>query len=79
MKMIIEKMSAKDKKVYAALMDLEKEYERVEWKAKWDVVKLYGVAGRLLDGAKVFDRDASACVKVKGEMTECFKIKAGAR
>ncbi len=24
-------------------------------------------------------RDASACVKVKGEMGECFKIKAGLR
>ncbi len=28
---------------------------------------------------KAFYRDASACVKVKGEMGECFKIKAGLR
>ncbi len=33
----------------------------------------------MLDGVRAFYRDASACVKVKGEMDECFKIKASLR
>ncbi len=62
MRMIIEKMLAKDKNVYAAFMDLEKAYDRVDWEALWDVLGIYGVGGRLLDGVKAFYRDASACV-----------------
>ncbi len=53
--MIIEKMLEKDKKVYAVFMDLEK--------AMWDVLKVYGVGGRLLDRVKASSyRDGSACV-----------------
>lgn len=33
----------------------------------WDVWKVYGVGGSLLDGVKAFYRDASACVKIKGD------------
>ncbi len=44
-----------------------------------DVLRIYGVGGRLLDGVKTFYRNASACVAVKGEMGECFKIKAALR
>ncbi len=70
--MITEKILAKDK-VYAAFMDLEKAYDRVDWKAVWDILRVSGVGGRLLDGVKTFYRNASAFVKVKAEMSECFK------
>ncbi len=33
----------------------------------------------MLVGVKAFYRDINACVNVKGEMGECFKIKAGLR
>ncbi len=39
MRMIIEKMLAKD--VYAAFMDLEKAYDRVDWEALWDVLRIW--------------------------------------
>ncbi len=68
--MIIEKMLAKDKNAYAAFMDLEKAYDRVDWEAFWDVLRIYGVGGRLLDVVKASYIDASACVKVKGKMGE---------
>ncbi len=77
MRMIIEKMLAKDKNMYAAFMDLEKAHDRVDCEALWDVLRVYGVGGRLFDGVKTIYRDASACVIVKGEMSECFNIKAG--
>ncbi len=65
--------------MYAAFMDLEKAYDRVDWEALWDVLRVHGVGGRLVDGVEAFYRDASACAKVKGEMGECLKIKVGLR
>ena len=79
LRMIVEKMLAKGKKVYAAFMDLEKAYDRVDWKAMWDVLKVYGVGGKLLNGVKAFYRNASACVRIDGEMSDCFAIKGGVR
>ncbi len=60
MRMIIEKILAKSKKVYAAFMDLEKAYDRADWEAMWDVLMAYGVGGRFLDGLKTIYSDARA-------------------
>ena len=78
-KMTVEKYLAKDRKLYAAFMDLEKAYDRVDWNALWDVLKIYGVGGQLLDGIKAFYKEASACVRVNGEMSESFGIRVGVR
>ena len=56
-------------------MDLEKAYDRVDWNA----LKIYGVEGQLLDGIKAFYKEASACVRVNGEMSESFDIRVGVR
>ncbi len=47
MKMLVEEYLGKDKKLYAAFMDLEKAYDRVD-RALWSVLKIYGVGGKLL-------------------------------
>ncbi len=78
MRMITKKMLAKHK-MYAHFRDLEKAYDRIGWEAMWDVLRVYGVGRRLLDGMKAFYRDANACVKVKGQMGERFKMNAGVR
>ncbi len=57
----------KRKKNYAALVDLEKAYDRVDWLALWDVLKIYGVGGKLLSAIQSFYEKASACVKISGE------------
>ena len=36
----------------------------------WDVLKVYDVCERLLNGIKDFHKDAKACIKVNGEMSE---------
>ena len=77
--MTVEKMLRKGKKVYAALMDLEKAYDRIDWTAMWDVLRIYDVGGSLLNGIKAFYRDAKACVKVNGEQSETFGIQKGLR
>ena len=79
LRIIIEKMLAKGKKVYAAFMDLEKAYDRVDWTAMWDVLKVYGIGGKLGKGIKAFYKDASACVKIEGDLSENFQIQGGVR
>ena len=78
-KMVAEKYLAKGRKMYAAFMDLEKAYDRVDWDGLWEVLGIYGVGGRLLRGVKAFYKDASACVRSGGELSELFEIKRGVR
>ncbi len=42
-KKLVEEYSGKDKKLYAAFMDLEKEYDRVDREALWSVLYICGV------------------------------------
>ena len=78
-KMIVEEYLGKDKKLYAAFMDLEKAYDRVDREALWNVLRVYGVGGQLLEGIKAFYRNASACVRVDGEVSESFSVEVGVR
>ncbi len=52
---------------------------RVDWPALWDVLKIYGVRGKLLWAVKSFYEEASAWVKIRGETSEHFEIKVGLR
>ena len=45
---IYEKYLGKGKDVYFAFLDLEKAYDRVDRDAIWNVLRLYGIGGRLL-------------------------------
>ncbi len=78
-RMVVEKILGKGKKLYAAFMDLEKAYDRVDWLALWDVLKIYGLGGKLLRAVKSFYEEASACVKISGETSEHFEIQVGLR
>ncbi len=48
---ILEK---KEKKLYTAFMDLETAYDRVDWLSLWEVLRIYGVGGKLLSAIKSF-------------------------
>ncbi len=53
-------------------MDVEKAYDRVDWLALWEVLRIYGVGGKLLSAIKSFYEAASACVKIHRETREHF-------
>ncbi len=38
----------------AGFMDLEKAYDRVDWLALWDVLKINGVGGKMLAAMVLF-------------------------
>ncbi len=63
MKRLVEGYLGKDKMLYAAFMDLEKEYDRVYREALWSVLRIYGVSGQLLKGIQAFYREANACMR----------------
>ncbi len=46
---------------------MEKAYDRVDWLALWEVLRTYGVGGKLLIAIKSFYEAASACVKTESE------------
>ena len=52
--------------MYVGLMDLEKTYDRVNRETLWQVLRLYDVNGKLLNGIKSMYVNSLACVRVKG-------------
>ena len=76
---LCEKFLAKGKEVFLAFMDLEKAYDRIDREGLWDVLKVYGIGGRLLEGVKSFYVNSKACVRVGGGVSEYFPVKMGLR
>ncbi len=79
MNRLVEEYLQKDKKLYAAFMDLEKAYDRVNREALWSVLRVYGVCGQLLKGMQAFYREANACVRVGGKFSESFPVEVEVR
>ena len=76
---ICEKYLGKGKDVYFAFLDLEKAYDRVDRDAMWNVLRLYGIGGRLLQGVKSLYVSSKTCVRVENEMSEWFPVRVGLR
>ena len=76
---ICEKYLKKGKDVYFAFLDLEKAYDRVDRDAMWNVLRLYGVGGKLLKAVKSMYAGSKACVRVGNEMSEWFTVRVGLR
>jgi hypothetical protein len=66
LKQMIEKMREKKNKLYLGFMDLQQAYDRVNREALWQVLVIYGVGGRLLNGIKSMYDDSEACVRING-------------
>lgn len=60
-------------------MYLKKAYVKVDWRALREMLMTYGIGGRLLEGIEAFYKRARACVRVDGDLSECFDISIGLR
>ena len=62
-------------------LDQEKAYDRVgvDRDAMWNVLRLYGIGGRLLRGVKSLYIGSKACVRVGNEASEWFPVRVGLR
>ena len=76
---ICEKHLGEVKDVYFAFLDLEKAYDRVDRDALWNVLRLNGIGGRLLQGVKSLYVGSKACVRVGNEVSEWFPVRVGLR
>ena len=65
--------------MYVGFMGPEKAYDRVNREALWQVLRMYDVGGKLLNGTKSMYVNSLACVRVKGGESECFRINSGMR
>lgn len=66
---VVEKCIGKDKKRYAAFLNLVKAYGRVDMKPLIDVL-IYGMSGRQLERIEALLRRAEANVRVEGGLSE---------
>ena len=60
-------------------IDLEKAYDSVNMEVLWQVLRMYDVGDKLLNGIKSMYVNSLACVRVKGGESECFNIYSGVR
>ena len=60
-------------------MDLEKVYDKVNQEALRQVLRMYDVGGKLLNGIKSMSANSLACVRVKWGESEYFRIDIGVR
>ncbi|MCP4337615.1 MAG: reverse transcriptase family protein, partial [Desulfobulbaceae bacterium] len=74
---VVEKCLEKGQKVYAAFMDLEKAYDRIDREGLWKVLRIYGVPGKLLRAVKSLYEGARAAVRVESEQSEFFELNVG--
>ena len=79
MKQMSEKFVDKNKSLYAAYMDLEKEYDRVDREAMWCVLGMYEINGQLLKVVHSLYEKSEACVRVCREEGEWFEVDVGLR
>ena len=76
---VCEKYLSVKRDVYMAFMDLEKAYDRVDRNALWQVLRVYGVGGKLLKGVQSFYNESRACVRSESGYSEWFDVKVGLR
>ena len=60
-------------------MNLEKAYDRVDREALWQVLRMYDVGAKLLNGNKSMYANRLACVRVIRGESEVFRIDNGVR
>ena len=67
---VCEKYLANGKDVFWAFMDLEKAYDTIDRNGMWQMLRMYGVGGKLLKAVKSFYVDSRACVQVGNDVSE---------
>ena len=59
MRQLCQKFLAKGKDLFWAFMELEKAYDSVDRDALWQVLRFYGIGGKLLNAVQSFYVDSN--------------------
>jgi hypothetical protein len=65
------------KRVFAAFVDLENAYDRVNLSKLWGVLEEYCVEMDLIRAVRSMYDGSKACVRVNGRLIEWFEVKRG--
>ena len=76
---VCEKYLANAKDVIWAYMDLKKAYYTIDRHGMWQMLRVYGVGGKLLKTVQSFYVDSRACVRVGNDLSEWFPVNVGLR
>ena len=60
-------------------MDLEKAYNTIDRHGMWQMLRVYGVRGKLLEAVQSFYIDSRECVRVGNDASEWFLANVGLR
>ena len=69
-----EKYLANGKDVFWAFKDLKKAYDTIDRHGMWQMLRVYGVGGKLLKAVQSFYVDSRACVRVGNDVSEWFPV-----
>ena len=58
-------------------MDLEKAYDKVNRELLWQMLRMYDVNGKQLNGIKSIYVNSLTCVKLKEGENKCFRMNSG--
>ena len=79
LRQVFEKAWEFAKPVYTAFIDSEKTYDRVPRDLLWNVLKEYGISGRLLVGIRSLYNDCKSHVRINGSKSNSFRVRVGLR
>ena len=65
--------------VYVGFMDFENAYDRVIRDALWQMLRMYDVGGKLLNGIRSMYVNSLVYVRVKGGERDSYRIDSGVR
>ena len=71
---VCEKYLANGKDVFWAFMNLEKDDDTIDRQGMWQMLRVYGVGGKLLEAVQSFYVDSRACVRVGNDVSEWFPV-----
>ena len=69
---VCEKYPANRKDVFRVFMDLEKAYDMIDRHGIWQMLRMYGVGGKLLKAVQSFCKENTSCVRVENDVSEWF-------
>ena len=67
---VCKKYLANGKDVFWAFMDLEKVNDTIDRHGMWQMLRVYGVVGKLLKAVQSLYVDSRACVRVGNDVSE---------
>ena len=76
---VCEKYLANGRNVFWAFMDLEKAYDTIDRHGMWQMLRVYGVEGKLLKAVKGFYINSRAYVRMGKDASEWSPVNVGLR